>query len=49
MFHALGAYQWRNKIITLAEEMRRRMMNMDRAHTTAERAAVLHDLIQGAP
>ena len=46
VFHALGAYQWRNKIITLAEEVQRRMMNMDRAHTPVARAKMIQDLIQ---
>ena len=29
VFHANGAHSWRSKIITLAEELRRRMLHMD--------------------
>ena len=32
VFHSRGAHTWRSKLVTLAEEIRRRLKNMDRAH-----------------
>ena len=42
VFHGKGAYPWRLKLITLAEEVTRRMVNMDRGHTMDERLAVMN-------
>ena len=33
VFHAQGAHSWRSKLITLAEELRRRFLYMDANHT----------------
>ena len=36
VFHAKAAYTWKSKIVTLAEEMRRRLRNLDELHTEEE-------------
>ena len=36
VFHSKAAYGWRSKIVTLSEEMRRRLRNMDRLHQRKE-------------
>ena len=36
VFHAKGAHTWRSKLVTLSEEVRRRLRNTDRLHTEAE-------------
>ena len=46
VFHCNRAYPWRSKIITLAEETQRQMLNMDRAHSIEERAEVLNKFLQ---
>ena len=33
VFHASGAYGWKTNITTLAEELGRRLVNMDEYHT----------------
>ena len=41
VFHGQGAYPWRLKLVTLAEEVTRRMVNMDREHSVSQRVAVI--------
>ena len=41
VFHAKGAYTWRSKLVTLAEEVTRRLRNMDRVHERTEILEVL--------
>ena len=36
VFGAMSAYTWRTKIVTLGEELKRRMMNTDGAHSEEE-------------
>ena len=49
VFHARSAYNWRAKIVTLSEEIKRRLMNADRDHKEEERAEILrHFLIKMA-
>ena len=36
VFHSRAAYNWRSKLVTLSEEMRRRMRNMDADHKQEE-------------
>ena len=43
LFHARCAYGWKPKITTLAEELGRRLVNMDPYHTEEERSAVVED------
>ena len=43
VFHARSAYGWKPKITTLAEELGRRLVNMDPYHTEEERSAVVED------
>ena len=45
VFHARSAYNWRAKIVTLGEEVKRRLMNSDRQHTEEERAAILRTFL----
>ena len=40
VFHSKAAYNWRSKLVTLSEEMRRRLRNMDTDHNTEEILAV---------
>ena len=37
VFHAGSAYSWKPKITTLAEELGRKLVNMDPYHTEEER------------
>ena len=46
VFHASGAHSWRSKLITLAEELRRRFLHMDADHTWEDQRFVLSDFIQ---
>ena len=46
VFHGRGAVATRQKIVTLAEEARRRMMNMDRQSSREERLNVLRKFSQ---
>ena len=46
VFHACGACRWKPKITTLAEELGRRLVNMDPYHTEQERSDVVQDFIQ---
>ena len=46
VFNAQGAHSWRSKLITLAEEMRRRFLHMDTSHTWEDQVPVLKDFIQ---
>ena len=46
VFHAGGAHTWRSKIITLAEEMRRRFLNTDWYHPEPEVDIIIKDFLQ---
>ena len=46
VFHGRGACATRQKIVTLAEEIKRRILNMDPYHTKEERLKVLRELSQ---
>ena len=46
VFHGRGAVATRQKIITLAEEVRRRMMNADQDHSKEERLMILEKFSQ---
>ena len=46
VFHAQGAHAWRAKLVTLSEEVGRRMKNMDSKHTVQERVDVLGVFLQ---
>ena len=46
VFHAAGAHNWKSKIITLAEELRRRYLYMDQGHSNGDREAVIRDFLQ---
>ena len=46
VFHGRGACASRQKIVTLAEEIKRRMLNMDTEHTKEERLTVIRKFIQ---
>ena len=46
VFHARGACPSRQKIIILAEELKRRMFNQDRRHTIEERMSDIKVYIQ---
>ena len=46
VFHAQGAHSWRSKLITLAEEMRRRYLHMDQDHTWEEQYPIMKDFLQ---
>ena len=46
IFHAQGAYGMKAKITTLAEELRRRLTNMDDMHTEEEMEVVVSKSIQ---
>ena len=41
VFHSRSAYNWKAKVVTLSEEVKRRLMNMDLYHSEAERVEVL--------
>ena len=41
VFHSRSAYSWKAKLVTLSEEVKRRLMNMDLFHTEQERVEVL--------
>ena len=41
VFHSRLAYNWKAKVVTLSEEVKRRLMNMDLYHTEGERVEVL--------
>ena len=45
MFHAKAAYSDRSKIVTLAEELRRRLRNTDRAHKKEDLVVILEKFI----
>ena len=45
VFHSGGAHGWRSKLVTLAEELRRRFLHMDAAHLQEERALVIGDFL----
>lgn len=40
VFHSKVAYGWRSKIVTLAEEMRHRLKNMDKLHSRKKKTEV---------
>ena len=46
VFHSGGAHSWRSKLITLAEELRRRLLNMETFHTWDEQRHVIKDFLQ---
>merc|ERR1712240_961678 len=46
VFHAGGAYGWKPKITTLAEELGRRFCNMDSLHTEEQRESIVKDFLQ---
>ena len=46
VFHAGGAHTWRSKIITLSEEMRRRLLHMDSGHCQSEILDIVKDHMQ---
>ena len=46
VFHSRAAYNWRSKIITLSEELRRRYGNRERLHTSQEMDAVVGAFFQ---
>ena len=46
VFHAAGAYSWRPKITTMAEEFRRRLLNMDTGHSEKDKEDVIKDFLQ---
>ena len=41
VFHARGAHTWRSKLVTLLEEVNRRLRNMDRKHPRKDVLEVL--------
>ena len=45
VFNSKGAHTWQSKIVTLAEELKRRFLNMDSYHTTDERLVVVTDFL----
>ena len=46
VFHAAGAHNWKSKIITLSEELRRRYLHMDGRHSIGERQEIVRDFLQ---
>ena len=46
VFHALGAFDWKMKLTTMSEELRRRLIHMDKAHSTEERIHVARKFFQ---
>ena len=46
VFNASSAYGWKAKITTLAEELRRRLTNMDKLHNEEEMEAVVGKFLQ---
>ena len=46
VFHSKGAHPWRSKLVTLGEEVRRRMRNADRRHTKEEILMILEKFSQ---
>ena len=46
VFHAAGAYGWRPKIVTMSEEFRRRLLNMDKDHSHEDKETVIQDFLQ---
>ena len=45
-FHSKGAHGWKSKIITLAEEYRRRLLHMDLRYSMDDKREVIMDFIQ---
>ena len=43
VFHAKGDHIWRSKLVTLDEEVRRRLRNMDTRHSNEEKLEVIRD------
>ena len=46
VFHAGGAHNWRSKLITLVEELRRRYLHMDGRHSMEDKKEVISDYLQ---
>ena len=46
VFHANSAYGWKPKIMTISEELGRRLTNMDCLHTEQERSQVVSNFLQ---
>ena len=46
VFHTQGAYGFRPKIVTMAEEFRRRLLNMDTGHSEKDKEDVIKDFLQ---
>ena len=46
VFHTRGGYAWRSKIVILAEEGKRRLMNRDSIHTEQETVLIMKKFIQ---
>ena len=46
VFHTKGAHPWRSKLVTLGEEVRRRLRNMDVRHTLQDKLAVIGKFLQ---
>ena len=45
VFHAGGGHNWRSKLITLAEELRRRYLHMDDRHSMEDKTEVITDYL----
>ena len=45
VFYANGAFGWKAKLTTMSEELRRRFLHMDDAHSQQERAEVVRDFL----
>ena len=45
VFHANGAFAWKPKLTTMSEELRRRLLHMDREHTEAEKDDIVDDFL----
>ena len=46
VFHAKGAHTWCSKLVTLGEEVKRILMNMDRNHTEEEKAVEVEKFLR---
>ena len=44
VFHAKGAFEWRSKIVTMSEELRRRLRNSDKRHTVPELVEIVRKM-----
>ena len=46
VFHAAGAYGWKPKLVTMSEEFRRRLLNIDKDHSHEDKEVVIRDFLQ---